>query len=180
MAWTKTKDSSFGSAGVGSGGHMSGELYKIMAGVKGEHIPYKGTGPALIDLMGGRYDYNFTGLQSGLVLARSGKLRMLAVTSPKRLVALPDVPAVSEAVPGFDVVGWYGIIGPAKMQPAIVKRIHDDLITALHAPDVQKRIAEDGSEPVGSTPEAMRAFMLADIAKWTKVVKEGNIKVEGL
>ena len=114
------------------------------------------------------------------MLARSGKLRMLAVTSPKRLVALPDVPAVSEAVPGFDVVGWYGIIGPAKMQPAIVKRIHDDLITALHAPDVQKRIAEDGSEPVGSTPEAMRAFMLADIAKWTKVVKEGNIKVEGL
>lgn len=181
VEWAKKKgDVSFGSAGVGSGGHMSGELYKIMAGIKGEHIPYKGTGPALIDLMGGRYDYNFTGLQSGLVQARAGKLRMLAVTSPKRLAALPDVPAVSEAIPGFDVVGWYGIIGPAKMSPAIVKRLHGDLVAALKTPDVQKRIADDGSEAVGSTPEAMRAFMLADIAKWTKVVKEGGIKVEGL
>jgi len=181
VVWAKQKgDVSFGSAGVGSGGHMSGELFKLMAGVKGEHIPYKGTGPALVDLMGGRYDYNFTGLQSGLVQARAGKLRMLAVTSPKRLAALPDVPAVSEAVPGFDVVGWYGIIGPAKMQPAIVKRLHGDLVAALKLPDVQKRIADDGSEAVGSTPEAMRAFMLADIAKWTKVVKEGGIKVDGI
>jgi len=181
VEWSKKKgDVSFGSAGVGSGGHMSGELFKLMAGVKGEHIPYKGTGPALVDLIGGRYEFNFTGLQSGLVQARAGKLRMLAVTSPKRLNALPDVPAVAEAVPGFDVIGWYGIIGPAKMQPAIVKRLHDDLVAALKAPDVQKRIADDGSEPVGSTPEAMRAFMLADIAKWTKVVKEGGIKVEGL
>jgi len=181
VVWAKQKgDVSFGSAGVGSGGHMSGELFKLMTGVKGEHIPYKGTGPALVDLMGGRYDYNFTGLQSGLVQARAGKLRMLAVTSPKRLAALPDVPAVSEAVPGFDVVGWYGIIGPAKMSPAIVKRLHGDLVAALKLPDVQKRIADDGSESVGSTPEAMRAFMLADIAKWTKVVKEGGIKVEGI
>jgi tripartite-type tricarboxylate transporter receptor subunit TctC len=181
VEWAKKRgDVSFGSAGVGSGGHMSGELFKLMAGVKGEHIPYKGTGPALVDLMGGRYDYNFTGLQSGLVQARAGKLRMIAVTSPKRLAALPDVPAVSEAIPGFDVVGWYGIIGPAKMQPAIVKRLNGDLVAALKAPDVQKRIADDGSEAVGSTPEAMRAFMLADIAKWTKVVKEGGIKVDGI
>ena len=180
IAWTKTKDSSFGSAGVGSGGHLAGELYKIMAGVKGEHIPYKGTGPALVDLMGGRYDYNFSGLQSALVQARAGKLRMIAVTSPKRLEALPDMPAVAEAIPGYDVVGWYGIIGPAKMQAAVTRKLNADLVAALKAPDVAKRIAEDGSEAVGSTPEAFRKFMLDDLAKWTKVVKEGNIKVEGL
>jgi tripartite-type tricarboxylate transporter receptor subunit TctC len=179
--WSKKKgDVSFGSAGVGSGGHLAGELYKLLAKVKGEHIPYKGTGPALVDLMGGRYDYNFSGLQSALVQARAGKLRALAVTSPKRLNALPDIPAVAEAIPGFDVVGWYGIIGPAKIPAPVVQRLYNDLTAVLKAPDVNKRILADGSEPVGSTPEAFREFMTNDLNKWIKVVKDGNIKVQGL
>ena len=179
--WARKKgDVSFGSAGVGSGGHLAGELLKLMTKVKGEHIPYSGTGPALTDLMGARYDYNFSGLQAALVQARAGKLRALAVTSAKRLAALPDIPAMSEALPGYEVLGWYGVIGPAKMPAAVVKKLNADLVAALKAPDVDKRIRTDGSEPVGSTPEAFREFMLNDLNKWAKVVKEGNIKVEGL
>jgi len=181
IAWARQKgDVSFGSAGVGSGGHLAGELFKLMAKVKGEHVPYGGTGPALADLMGARYDYNFSGLQSALVQARAGKLRALAVTSAKRLAALPDIPAMSEALPGYEVLGWYGIIGPAKMPAAVVRKLNTDIVAALKSPELDKRIRADGSEPVGSSPEAFRTFMQNDLDKWTKVVKEGNIKVEGL
>src|SRR3989441_611906 len=97
----------YGSAGNGSGGHLAGELYKLMAGVKAEHIPYKGSGPAMMDLVAGQYHYNFAGMQGGQNLVGSGKLRALAITAPRRLAALPDLPAVAEMLPGFEVVGWY-------------------------------------------------------------------------
>jgi tripartite-type tricarboxylate transporter receptor subunit TctC len=179
VAWTKNYQGPLncGSAGIGSGGHLSGELYKMMAGVKAEHIPYKGTGPALVDLIAGRYHFNFAGMQGAQTLVRAGKLRALAVTTPKRLSALPDLPAVSEALPGFEVVGWYGVIGPAGLPRAIVTRLHDELVKALNQPDVRDRIVADGSEPVGSAPEDFRQFMLADLAKWAKLVKESGAKL---
>jgi tripartite-type tricarboxylate transporter receptor subunit TctC len=180
VAWTKTISVplNFGSAGIGSGGHLAGELYKQMTGVKAEHIPYKGTGPSLTALLAGEYQFSFAGLLGVAPLVRSGRLRSLAVTAAARVAALPDVPAVAEALPGFEVIGWYGVIGPANLPRPIVARLHAELIKILNQPEVRERIVADGSEPAGSSPEEFRQFMLADLAKWAKVVKESGIKVE--
>ena len=178
--WTKKAQVplNFGSAGLGTGGHLAGELYKQMTGVKAQHIPYKGTGPSLVDLIGGRYDFTFAGLVGAQVQVRAGKLRAIAVTTPKRVAAMPDLPAVAEALPGFEVVGWYGVIGPAGMPAPLVKRLHDELIRALAQPDVRSRIAADGAEPAGTSSEDFRAFMAADLAKWAKLVKESGAKLD--
>jgi tripartite-type tricarboxylate transporter receptor subunit TctC len=179
IQWTRTQGSlNFGSAGIGSGGHLAGELYKQMAKVKAEHIPYKGSGPAMADLIAGQYHYNFAGLQGAQVQVRAGRLRSIAVTTPKRLAAMPDIPAVAEALPGFEVVGWYGVIGPANMPKPLVAKLHGELIKVLNQPDVRGRIEADGSEPVGSAPEEFRRFMQDDLDKWAKVVKESGAKLE--
>ena len=178
--WTKNFKGAlnFGSAGIGSGGHLAGELYNLMAGVKAQHIPYKGTGPALIDLIGGQYHYNFAGLAGAMTAMRSGKVRGLAVTTPKRLSAQPDIPAVAEALPGFEVVGWYGVVGPAKMPKALVARLHDEFVRILRSKEISDRIAEDGAEPVGNSPEEMRKMMNADVIKWAKLVKDSGAKLD--
>lgn len=168
----------FGSAGIGSGGHLAGELYKQMTGVKAEHVPYKGAGPAMMDLIANQYHYNFSGLQGAQTQIRAGKLRGIAITTPRRVPSLPDVPAVAEALPGFEVVGWYGVIGPAGMPAPLVAKLHGEFVRILNLPDIRERIVADGSEPVGSSPEAFRQFMLADLAKWSKVVKESGAKVD--
>jgi tripartite-type tricarboxylate transporter receptor subunit TctC len=168
----------FGSAGIGSGGHLAGELYKLMAGVKAEHIPYKGAGPSMADLVAGQYHYNFAGLQGAQVQVRAGRLRAIAVTTPRRLPSNPEIPAVAEALPGFEVVGWYGVIGPANMPRPLVAKLHEELIRILNMPDVRGRIEGDGSEPIGSSPEDFRRFMHADVEKWAKVVKESGAKLE--
>ena len=180
FAWTRTirEPLNFGSAGIGSGGHLAGELYKQMAGVKAEHIPYKGTAPSLAALLAQEYQFSFAGLQGAQQLVRSGRLRAIAVTASKRVAALPDLPAAAEALPGFEVIGWYGIIGPANLPRPIVTRLHTELVKILNQPDVRERIVADGSEPVGSAPDDFRQFMLADLAKWAKVVKESGIKAE--
>src|SRR6267142_6094692 len=178
--WTKNFKGplNFGSAGIGTGGHLAGELYKLMTGVKAEHIPYKGSGPAMMDLVAGQYHYNFAGMQGAQTLVRSGKLRALAITAPRRLAALPDLPAVAEMLPGFEVVGWYGVIGPANLPNPIVTRLHEELVKILSQPEVRERIVADGSEPIGSTPEDFRQFMLADLAKWAKLVKQSGAKLD--
>jgi tripartite-type tricarboxylate transporter receptor subunit TctC len=168
----------FGSAGIGSGGHLAGELYKLMTGVKAEHIPYKGSGPALMDLVAGQYHFNFAGIQGAQMQVRAGKLRALAVTTPRRLAALPELPAVAEALPGFEVVGWYGVIGPAGLPRPVVTRLHEELVKILNQPEVRERIVADGSEPVGNTPDEFRRFMRADLDKWAKLVKESGAKLE--
>jgi tripartite-type tricarboxylate transporter receptor subunit TctC len=178
--WTKNFKGAlnFGSAGNGSGGHLAGELFKQMTGVKAEHVPYKGMGPALLDLVAGQYQFSFAGMQAAQSLARAGKLRALAVTTPKRIAALPDLPAVAERLPGFEVVGWYGIIGPPKLPAAIVARLNTELVKILQQQEVRDRIIADGAEPVGSAPEAFRQFMLADLEKWAKVVKDSGAKLD--
>ena len=180
LSWTRNYPGplNYGSAGNGSGGHLAGELYKLMTGVKAEHIPYKGSGPAMMDLVAGQYHYNFAGIQGAQTLVRSGKLRALAVTAPRRLAALPDLPAVAEMLPGFEVVGWYGVIGPANLPGPIVTRLHEELVKVLNQPEVRERIVADGSEPIGSTPGEFRQFMLADLAKWAKVVKQSGAKLD--
>jgi len=180
VEWTKSYKGSlnFGSAGIGTGGHLAGELYKVMTGVKAEHIPYKGAGPALMDLIAGQYQFNFSGIQPAQVQVRAGTLRGLAVTTPKRIDALPDLPAVAEALPGFEFVGWYGVIGPAGVPAPIVTRLHVEFVKVLNRPDVRERIVADGSEPAGTTPEEFRQFMLADLAKCAKLVKESGAKLD--
>jgi len=178
IAWTKAHQGplNFGSAGIGSGGHLAGELYKQMTGVKAEHIAYKGAGPAMMDLVAGQYHYNFSGLQGAQTQIRGGKLRGLAITTPKRVASLPEVPAVAEALPGFEVVGWYGVLAPANLPRPILTRLHTELIKILNAPDIRERIVADGSEPVGNSPEEFRRFLLADTEKWAKVVKASGAK----
>jgi tripartite-type tricarboxylate transporter receptor subunit TctC len=178
--WTRSFKGAlnFGSAGIGSGGHLAGELYKLMTGVKAEHIPYKGSGPALMDLIAGQYHFNFAGIQGAQTQVRAGKLRALAVTTPRRLAALPELPAVAEALPGFEVVGWYGVIGPAGLPGPVVARLHDALVAILNQQEVRERIVADGSEPVGNTPEEFRRFMRADLDKWAKLVRESGAKLD--
>ncbi len=180
VEWTRNFKGplNFGSAGIGSGGHLAGELYNLLAGIKAQHIPYKGTGPALIDLIGGQYQYNFAGMAGAMNMVRAGKLRGIAVTAPKRLAVLPDVPAVAEMLPGFEIIGWYGVLGPPKLPKPILTRLHDEIVKILRQPDIVARIAEDGAEPVGNTPEEFRKFMLADLAKWAKLVKESGARLD--
>ena len=180
VTWTRNFKGplNFGSAGIGSGGHLAGELYNQMAAVKAAHVPYKGSGPALADLVGGQYHYNFAGIQAAQTLVRSGKLRALAVTTPKRIAALSDLPAVAEALPGFEVVGWYGIIAPAKLPGPILAKLHAEIVRILHQPDIRERILSDGSEPVGNSPEEFTRYMHADLVKWAKLVKETGAKLD--
>jgi hypothetical protein len=179
LDWTRSLKGgiNFGSAGIGSGGHLAGELYNLMAGIKAQHIPYKGSGPALADLVGGQYHYNFAGMQAAQALVRAGRLRGIAVSNPKRIAAMADVPAMAEVLPGFELVGWYGIAGPAKMPRPLVSRLNTELLKFLAMPDVRERIFADGSEPVGNDPETFRKYMLADMIKWAKLVKESGAKL---
>lgn len=177
MAWTKNSktDLNFGSAGIGSGGHLAGELYKLSTGVKATHIPYKGTGPATTALLGQEYHFNFMGLSAATKLVAAGRLRGLAVTSLKRLEAMPDIPTVAESgIPGFEVVGWYGVFAPPKMSKPLVTRLHGDLVKVLNEPQMQKAIFDQGAVGVGNSPEEFRKYLLADMEKWKKVVKSSG------
>jgi tripartite-type tricarboxylate transporter receptor subunit TctC len=178
--WTKSYPGAinFGSAGNGSGGHLAGELYKLVTGVKAQHIPYKGSGPALTALAGNEYHFNFAGMQAAQALVRGGKLRGIAVTTPKRVDAMKDVPALSEVLPGFEVVGWYGVMAPPKLPKPILNKLHKEFVTALNRPDTRDRIVADGSEPVGSAPDDFHRFLLADLDKWAKVVKQSGARMD--
>ena len=181
MAWTKSFKGAlnYGSAGHGSGGHLAAELYNMMAGVKSSHIPYKGAGPALIDLAGGHYHFAFAGMLASQPFIKSGKLRAIAVTSPKRAPGLENIPTVAESgLPGFEVLGWYGVLAPAKLPKPILTRLHAEFVAIIQQPEVQQRIRSEGADPVGSEPEEFRKFMLADLAKWAKVVKESGAKAD--
>ena len=180
LQWARTsKDPvNFGSAGIGSGGHLAGELFKLMAGTQAQHIPYKGTGPAITGLLSGEYHFNFMGLTGAFGQVRAGKLRAIAVSTAQRLPTAPDVPALSEVLPGFEVVGWYGVAGPAKLPKPLVAKIHDAVVSLVKSPEFIKTMRDNGSEAVSSTPEAFRQFMLADMKKWADVVKRAGIKAQ--
>jgi len=180
VQWARTtKDPvNFGSAGIGSGGHLAGELFKLMAGFQAQHIPYKGTGPAIIGLLGGEYHFNFMGLTGAFGQVRAGKLRAIAVSTAKRLPTAPDVPAMGEVLPGFEVVGWYGVMGPGKLPKPLVAKIHDAVVSLVKSPEFIKTMRNNGSEAVSSTPEAFRQFMLDDMKKWGDVAKRAGIKAQ--
>lgn len=178
LQWARTtKDPvNFGSAGIGSGGHLAGELFKLMTKTQAQHIPYKGTGPAIIGLLGGEYHFNFMGLTGAFGQVRAGKLRGIAVTTSKRLPTAPDVPTLSEVLPGFEVVGWYGVSAPAKLPKPLLEKIHAAIVSLVKSPEFIKIMRDNGSEAVSSTPEEFRQFQLADMKKWEDVVKRAGIK----
>ena len=178
--WTKNFKGplNFGSAGNGSGGHLSGELYNLAVKIKAQHIPYKGSAPSLIDLVAGQYHYNFVGMSAAQALVKSGKLRALAVTAPKRVPSYADLPSMTELLPGFDVVGWYGVMAPPNLPKPLVTKLHGELVKIVKLKDISDRIVADGAEPVGSEPEQFRQYLLADLAKWAKLVKDSGAKLD--
>jgi len=169
----------FGSGGVGSTPHLASEMLKTMAGIQATHVPYKGGGPALADLVGGQIQFMVENIPSTLPYVTAGKLRALAVTDLRRSQVLPDLPTLDESgLKGYQIVGWNGLFLPAGTPPAIVNKLHAEVVKALALADVKERLATMGFEGVGDTPPHFAAFVKAEIAKWAKVVKDANIKVE--
>jgi tripartite-type tricarboxylate transporter receptor subunit TctC len=169
----------FASAGNGTVGHLAGELLKSMAQIKMEHVAYKGNGPAMTDLLGGHVQMLFSSMPSALPHIKSGMLRALVVTAPQRSAAAPTIPSATEAgMPGFDVSTGFGLFAPAKTPRAVINRLHAEVVKSLKLPEVRDRLASQGAEPVGSSPEEYDAFVKTESAKWAKVCKEAGIKPE--
>jgi len=169
----------FASSGHGTSVHLSGELFNRMTGLKLLHVPYRGAGPALNDLIPGRVDVMFNNTGAVLPLIQGGKLRALGITSQKRLAVLPDVPTVSEAgVPGFDVTAWYAMFVAAKTPEPVIRKMHADTVTALSDPDTKAKLEQLGVGVIGSSPEELRAHLAAEMAKWGPIIAEAGIKVE--
>ena len=169
----------FASAGIGTSPQMSIELFKSMAGIDMVHIPYKGTSPGVVDLLAGQVSVMAPNLLTALPHIKAGKLRALAVTSAKKSEALPEIPTIAESgLPGYDSTQWYGVLAPAGTSREIVVRLHDEIVRALRAPEVMQRLAADGAEPVGSSPEEFAAFIKSEIDKWAKVASAAGICAE--
>ena len=169
----------YGSAGIGSSGHLGGALFEALTGTKMVHIPYKGMGPAITDLMAGQVSMVFGTSTSVMAHVHSGRLRALATTGAKRSAALPDLPTVAEAgVPGYEAGLWYGFVGPARIPNDIVQRLNREIVAVLNAKDVRERLASQGVEAHPSTPEAFGQLMVSDLERWAKVVQKAGIRVE--
>src|SRR6267142_2434012 len=179
LAKQKPGDLQYASAGIGSFQHLGGELFKLTAKVDMLHVPFRGGGPAMIDVVGGHTNVMFSSLVQTTPFIRSGKLRALATGGAKRSPVLPDLPTIAEAgVPGYEATNWWGILAPAGTPKEIVDKVHAAITAVQDAPETQKQLESEGAEVVKmSTPE-FGAFMVSEMAKWGRVVKEGGIKAE--
>ena len=167
----------FGSAGVGTSHHLTGEKLKLDTGIDMLHVPYKGSGPAHIDLMGGQIQLMFDNIVALLPLVQSGKVRALAVSSAKRHPLLPEVPSIQEAgVKDFETVAWFGIVAPAGTPKPILARLNAETLKAIQLPDVNKRLLDGGSTIIGNKPEEADQFLRDEVEKWGKVVKAAGVK----
>ena len=181
LAQAKAKPGSitFASAGNGTSQHLAGEMLKSAAGIDVIHVPYKGSGPAIQDLMGGQVAMMFDTTVVAAPQIKGGKVRALGVTSAKRVKGFENIPTMGEAgLPGYEVTSWQGIFAPAATPPAIVARLNSEIVKILNTPEVRERLEGLGIEPVANTSEEFAAFQKAEIAKWAKVVKEGNVKID--
>ena len=169
----------FASSGNGMSQHLSGELFKTMAGVEMQHIPYKGSPPALQDVVGGQVTMTFDNITTAWPLAKGGKLRALAVTTAKRSSVAPEVPTLAESgLAGYEVGSWQGVFAPAGTPPEIVKRLNAEIVKIIRMPDVNEKLTALGAEPVGNTPEEFGALVRAEVGKWADVVKKSGAKVD--
>lgn len=167
----------YGSAGLGTNPHLCMELFLSMTGLKMVHVAYKGLGPALVDLVAGQVVVATSTMLAGLPHVKSGRLRALATTGARRSTSLPDLPTVSEAgVPGYEAVQWYGLFAPAKTPKEVIARLHGAMTGALQSPSIKEKLAMDGAEPVGNTPEEFARFLRSETEKWGKVVRAAGMQ----
>ena len=167
---------SYGTAGIGTAPHLCMELLKSMAGIDLLHVPYKGTAPAAGDVAGGQIAAMFATALTARPMIDGGRVRALAVSGPKRVQALPNVPPVSDAVPGYAAIQWYGLLAPAGTPPTIIARLNAEALRALKTDEMRERLALDGAEPQGSTPEEFAALIRSELDKWTRVTRAAGIE----
>ncbi len=168
----------YASSGPGSGGHMSVELLQSLTGINVVHIPYKGAGPALVDVVAGQVQIICTSPLPSMPHVKSGRLRALGMTSLARSPAYPDIPAVSEAVPGYQSTLWYALLAPARTAPAVINRVHAETVKSLAASQMREQLLALGATPVGNSPQELQAFIGKEIQMWTRLVKQANIRLD--
>jgi tripartite-type tricarboxylate transporter receptor subunit TctC len=179
LAKQKPGELNYASAGVGSFQHLGGELFKLLAGVDIVHVPFRGGGPAMIDVMGGHTKIVFSSLIQTTPHVKSGQLRALATGGAKRNPVMPDVPTIAEAgVPGYEANNWWGMLVPAGTPPAIVEKLNKAISAALDAPELQQQFAKEGASVVKMAPDEFGKYIEAETAKWGRVVKEGHITAQ--
>lgn len=178
LARSRPGQLNYGSAGSGSSSHLAVELFKSMAQVDLTHVPYKGTGPLITDMLGGQIALTIASAVPLTPQVKAGKLRALGVTGPKRAAAFPDVPAIAETVPGYEVVNWFGIIAPTGTPQHVIRRVNAELNKALQSPELVKTLNSQTAEAAGGTPEAFGKVIRADYEKWQRVVKQSGAKVD--
>ncbi len=181
VTWLKANPSkaNYGSVGAGTSTHLEAELFNSVAGVKMQHIPYKGSAPALTDMVGGQLQVMFDAYASSGPFIKDGKVRLLAVTTAQRSKSLPDTPTVAESgLPGYEAMPWLGLVAPAKTPPAVVNKLYAELHEVLKEPEVQTRFRSLGLDIIGSKPEEFSSFLRGDIGKWAKVIKDSGAKAD--
>jgi tripartite-type tricarboxylate transporter receptor subunit TctC len=179
FAKTHRNQLSYASSGVGSGPHLGMELFKTMTGIEMVHVPYKGSGAAMTDVVSGQVQVFLNNFLSGMPMIKSGKVRPLAVTSLKRSSAMPELPTVAESgVPGFAVTGWYGMLVPAGTPAPVLNTLHEAVVSAVKSKDIKDRLSGDAAEPVGSTPQEFADYLKTEIDKWTSVIKKAGVRAE--
>jgi len=180
IAYAKANPGKLTSATQGNGttSHLTSELFQLMADVKFQHVPYRGSAPALTDLVAGSVDLMFDNLGVSLPLVKGGQLKLLGVATPKRMASLPDVPTIAETLPGFESAAWFAIVAPPKTPQTVVDKINADVNEALRQGDIVQRLAQLSAEPIGGTPQATAAYMREEIERWHKVIKAANVKLD--
>jgi tripartite-type tricarboxylate transporter receptor subunit TctC len=180
IAYAKANPGKLTSATQGNGttSHLTSELFQLMADVKFQHVPYRGSAPALTDLVAGSVDLMFDNLGVSLPLVKSSQLKLLGVATPKRMASLPDVPTIAETLPGFESAAWFAIVAPPKTPQAVVDKINADVNEALRQGDIVQRLTQLSAEPIGGTPQATAAYMREEIERWHKVIKAANVKLD--
>ena len=179
IALAKAKPLNFGSSGVGTIGHLAGELFNVMAGTHITHVPYKGGGPVMTDLLGGQINIIFASPGTVLAPIKAGRIKAIAVTTAKRTPLLPDLPTVAESgLPGYEAKNWYGLLAPARTPAAVIQRLNTEVRRALAVPEVHQAVLNQGIDPVTSSAAEFTSFVRGEVAKWSKVVKAAGIKPE--
>ena len=179
FAAARPRQLSYASSGAGNATHLSMALFERMAKLELVHVPYKGTGQGIIDLMGGHVQLMFGSIPSTMPQVRAGKLRLLAISSAKRSAVLPNTPTVAESgVAGYELTSWYGALAPAGTPAAIVNRLNSEMVKVLHHPEVKSRLTDEGAEPVGNSPQQFAAFILSERSKYAEVVSAARVPSE--
>ena len=164
--------------GNGTTSHLTSEMFQLLAGVKLQHVPYRGSAPALADLVAGNVDLMFDNLGVSLALVKGGQLRLLAVATQSRMASLPEVPTLAETLAGFESAAWYAVVAPPRTPPQIVSKLNADMNEALRAPEMAAHLAEWSAEAIGGTPQQTAAYMRAEVERWNKVIKAAGVKLE--